>query len=59
MATYRDQQLECSSCGKFFFFTVTDQHRLYQEGEEVVAPTLCPPCRHRDPTTGKQQSQVK
>lgn len=59
MATYRDQLLACASCGKTFFFTVTDQRRLDQESKEVEAPTLCPNCRQRDPISGKQRGQIK
>jgi CspA family cold shock protein len=44
---FRDQQLVCQKCGKTFFFTVTDQHRLAAElgTDQIVPPSLCPSCR--------------
>ena len=59
MATYRDQQLACESCGKTFFFTVTEQRRMELEGNEIVTPSLCKACRNRDPITGKQHGRIK
>jgi cold shock CspA family protein len=59
MATYRDQLLACVTCGKPFFFTVTDQRRLDQEGKDIEAPTLCPNCLQLDPISGKQRGQIK
>lgn len=59
MPTYRDQQLACESCGKTFFFTVTEQRRMEQEGGEIVTPGLCRACRSQDPATGKQRGRIK
>jgi CspA family cold shock protein len=44
---FRDLRLTCESCGKAFFFTVTEQRRIADElGEEhVEPPTLCESCR--------------
>jgi CspA family cold shock protein len=46
---FRDQKLVCQECGRTWFFTVTEQRRLAEEigAENVVAPTLCPSCRHQ------------
>jgi CspA family cold shock protein len=56
---FRDQQLTCTVCGKTFFFTVTEQRRLAESGQEVLPPTRCGSCRTRDPETGRWYGQVK
>lgn len=46
---FRDQQLTCQTCGRIFFFTVTEQRQMADElGEEaIVAPEHCPNCRSK------------
>ncbi len=56
---FRDQQLTCAVCGKAFIFTVTEQRRLYESGQEVVTPEQCPSCRLIDPRTGRGLGRIK
>ena len=44
---FRDTKLTCQSCGKPFFFTVTEQRQIAEKlgAEAVVPPELCPQCR--------------
>lgn len=42
---FSDQMLECTECGTKFIFTVDEQRRMAERGEEVQAPELCPVCR--------------
>jgi CspA family cold shock protein len=64
---FRDQPVTCSACGKTFIFTVTEQRLLYTSiqaasglsSSEIVAPTLCPDCRLRDPETGRLSGRIK
>ncbi len=46
--TYRDQLLTCASCGRQFVFRVEEQRAMAEQGLEVVAPSLCPECRHQE-----------
>jgi CspA family cold shock protein len=55
---FRDQQLTCTVCGKTFIFTVTEQRKLHESGQEEVS-TKCRDCRVRDPETGRWSGQVK
>jgi CspA family cold shock protein len=60
---FRDQRLTCDSCGKDFFFTVTEQRRIAEElgPEHVEPPELCESCRrgaqHSDQLASTQTSE--
>ena len=64
---FRDRPATCTSCGKTFIFTVTEQRQLYDSGQiapepdtnEFAPPELCPGCRLRDPATGRWSGRVK
>lgn len=42
---FSDQMLECTECGTKFIFTVDEQRRMAERGEDVQAPERCPVCR--------------
>lgn len=42
---FADEMLECANCGTQFIFTVDEQRRMAEQGQEVIAPELCPTCR--------------
>jgi CspA family cold shock protein len=64
---FRDRPATCTSCGKTFIFTVTEQRQLHDAGQiafepdtnEIAAPASCPSCRLRDPATGRWSGRVK
>jgi CspA family cold shock protein len=56
---FRDKALTCAVCGKRFVFTVTEQRRLFDAGQEIHDPTDCPTCRLRDPDTGRWSGRIK
>jgi CspA family cold shock protein len=64
---FRDRPVSCSECDKTFIFTVTEQRRLQESGQdvrdpqsnEIVPPSSCPSCRQRDPKTGRWSGQIK
>jgi CspA family cold shock protein len=42
---FADEMLECANCGNQFIFTVDEQRRMEEQGQEVEAPELCQACR--------------
>ena len=60
---FRDLRLTCESCGKVFFFTVTEQRRIAEQlgTEQVEPPALCESCQRgaqrSDQLADTQQSE--
>ena len=42
---YQDTWAICTRCGKQFVFTVEEQRRQAERGEELTPPELCPSCK--------------
>lgn len=44
---FADEMLECVQCGTKFIFTVDEQRRIAEQGQEVERPEFCPVCRSK------------
>lgn len=56
---FADKMLRCGQCGTEFIFTVDEQRRMAEAGQEVVEPTRCPVCRSEEKVTVRQLGRVK
>jgi CspA family cold shock protein len=59
MMPFADKMLRCAQCGTEFIFTVDEQRRMAEAGQEVVEPTLCPVCRSEEKITVRELGRVK
>jgi CspA family cold shock protein len=56
---FADKMLRCAQCGTSFVFTVSEQRRLAQAGQEMSEPSLCAVCRGPEEVTVRQIGRVK
>ena len=56
---FADKMLKCVQCGTSFIFTVDEQRRMAEAGQEVVEPTLCPVCRMDQRRSERHTGKVK
>lgn len=56
---FADKMLSCAQCGTSFIFTVDEQRRMAEAGQEVVEPSLCPVCRMDQRRSGRHTGRVK
>jgi CspA family cold shock protein len=57
--SFRDQKITCAECGETFFFTVTEQRRLAEQGQPIEPPDLCRTCTQRIKYKGKLHGRIK
>ncbi len=56
---FADKMLKCVQCGTSFIFTVDEQRRMAEAGQEVMEPTLCPVCRMDQRRAVRHTGRVK